>query len=195
MLCLNCQRELVQKRFSSGVLESPSMLKRRKYCDRLCMAAHMTGQIRVMNPKNSRRQSGRMVKERCEVCSKHRGLHVHHKDYDPLNNDPSNLMTLCSSCHRRAHSPNWTEEGATPAPCRYCVKPAYKDGMCATHLSRWRRHGHPLAKKRKVGNDWILMLHDGQSWTSFRCLTKTPIGLIESEVTAMQLCPSLPLSS
>lgn len=30
-------------------------------------------------------------------------LHIHHKDHNPLNNDSSNLIELCSTCHRVEH--------------------------------------------------------------------------------------------
>jgi len=29
----------------------------------------------------------------------HRTLTVHHRDHDPANNDPSNLVALCAACH------------------------------------------------------------------------------------------------
>ena len=39
----------------------------------------------------------------CQECGKHssgyRSLHAHHIDYDNTNNDLSNLITLCPSCH------------------------------------------------------------------------------------------------
>lgn len=30
-------------------------------------------------------------------------LHIHHIDHNPLNNDPSNLIEICSTCHRVEH--------------------------------------------------------------------------------------------
>ncbi len=147
--CLSCQKELVQKRFSSGVLESPSMLKRRKYCDQKCMAKGQEG-LRVLTPKNSRRQSAKASTRVCMKCQKTEGkMHVHHKDENPLNNDQLNLMTLCVSCHSKAHSPNYNSETMTRKPCVHCEMPAQKNGLCNTHLSRLNRHGHPLAKKIK----------------------------------------------
>lgn len=38
----------------------------------------------------------------CAMCEK-KGRDVHHKDGDPYNNDPSNLIRLCSKHHRREH--------------------------------------------------------------------------------------------
>lgn len=47
------------------------------------------------------------VKDTCEKCGYRtkdptlkRDLDVHHRDGDHSNNDPSNLETLCPSCHR-----------------------------------------------------------------------------------------------
>lgn len=41
---------------------------------------------------------------RCQICGlQKKNLHVHHCDYNHHNNDPHNLMPLCSSCHKLAH--------------------------------------------------------------------------------------------
>ncbi len=42
----------------------------------------------------------------CEICGKKDDLQVHHIDEDRNNNYPSNLITLCNSCHLRVHSKN-----------------------------------------------------------------------------------------
>jgi hypothetical protein len=44
----------------------------------------------------------------CQDCGEQRKrwgayLHVHHIDENKLNNDPSNLVSLCAICHRRRH--------------------------------------------------------------------------------------------
>ena len=41
---------------------------------------------------------------RCSVprCPNNTPLETHHIDYDPSNNDPANLLVLCSNCHGRA---------------------------------------------------------------------------------------------
>lgn len=54
-------------------------------------------------------KSGRgMVLERdghrCVICDEKDGLHIHHIDQDPTNDDPLNLVTLCNFCHARAHA-------------------------------------------------------------------------------------------
>ena len=35
----------------------------------------------------------------CKTIENGRTLHVHHIDYDKMNNDPKNLITLCMDCH------------------------------------------------------------------------------------------------
>lgn len=42
----------------------------------------------------------------CEICGTKDNLEVHHKDCNRTNNFPSNLITVCESCHQRIHSKN-----------------------------------------------------------------------------------------
>lgn len=42
--------------------------------------------------------------DQCVICGNRDGLNIHHIDTDPTNDDPSNLVTLCSFCHARAHA-------------------------------------------------------------------------------------------
>jgi 5-methylcytosine-specific restriction endonuclease McrA len=42
----------------------------------------------------------------CEACGTTAGLHAHHRDENPANNDPANIATLCGSCHLKWH---WRE--------------------------------------------------------------------------------------
>lgn len=165
--CAYCGKELTQKRFRNGEMEAPSMLAKRKFCDRHCMAAYMTKEI-CKTASHSREKASRQKKSSCEVCgAKPNRLHVHHVNGNPLDNSPSNLKTLCPSCHRRCHSQNFTETGEHRANCQYCGKPSMKNGLCYTHISRFKRYGHPLAKKRKTASGWVLMLHDGKNWLPF----------------------------
>lgn len=41
---------------------------------------------------------------RCVICDTGEGLHIHHIDRDPTNDDLPNLVTLCAFCHARAHA-------------------------------------------------------------------------------------------
>ena len=166
LTCHYCGKQLAQKRFNGGVLESPSMLKRRKYCDRACMANAMRKEV-CSSASHSRMKAATFAKNYCETCGATGKLHVHHIDGNPRNNDTKNLITLCPSCHRRCHSPNFTETGTRRVNCSHCNKPSVKKGLCFTHLSRLKRFGHPLAKKRRTACGWVLMLHDGENWLPF----------------------------
>lgn len=158
--CMACGKLLTRKRFNS-VLEDMGAFRRRKYCDQACMANGMEGTIKVPSPKNSRRQSAKKVQERCESCERMGRLHVHHMDENPLNNALSNLMTLCGSCHRRIHSPNFAGTPEQRKPCKHCSMPAMQRGLCFTHLNRYKKHGDPLLRKVKVGSEWLLRREDG----------------------------------
>lgn len=39
----------------------------------------------------------------CSSCGSRKNLMVHHKDGNRKNNEPSNLQTLCWSCHEKRH--------------------------------------------------------------------------------------------
>lgn len=146
--CRHCKAPMARKRTTGNRLEDLATFVRRKFCDRKCMAASMEGVIKVLNPKNSRRQSGKAVLPKCEWCGVETKRHVHHADEDPLNNAASNLRTLCASCHARSHSPNWDRTTGLRKPCAHCSKDAQRKGLCWTHLTRSRRYGDPLATKR-----------------------------------------------
>lgn len=105
---------------------------------------------------HSRSKAAATAKAACETCGRSGRLHVHHIDEDPTNNAPSNLKTLCPSCHRRSHSPNFMDDGVTLMPCAHCARPSVKLGLCHSHLSRLKRYGNPLAVKIKTASGWIL---------------------------------------
>ena len=153
--CKHCGTLLERQRFSRNRLEDLQAFCRRVYCNRACMAAHQDGQIKVLNAKNSRRQSVKQRQTHCSNCGRNDSrLHVHHKDGDPLNNSLSNLVTLCGSCHQLEHT---LLSEATPQrlrTCIYCSRPARKRGMCQTHYGRWLEHGDA----RMVKRSWKLVL-------------------------------------
>lgn len=44
----------------------------------------------------------------CEICNCTEDIEVHHIDQDRGNNSPSNLISVCSSCHQRIHNRSLT---------------------------------------------------------------------------------------
>ena len=59
---------------------------------------HSAKAFRLMRPLILQRDE-----QTCVVCHSQKSLHVHHLDDWPMNNAASNLVTLCSSCHRKWH--------------------------------------------------------------------------------------------
>jgi len=49
----------------------------------------------------------RSIRERdgytCRLCGHYPAFDIHHKDYDKLNCNPDNLITLCHSCHSKTN--------------------------------------------------------------------------------------------
>lgn len=39
----------------------------------------------------------------CAICGAKEGLHIHHKDENPSNNQINNLIVLCGVCHKKVH--------------------------------------------------------------------------------------------
>ena len=99
--CLTCGKELRRREYPGGRSDSPSMHMRRLYCNRACQGIG----LRSKQPSRSarHRRAAEFRKSKCERCDSTVRLSVHHVDRNPLNNDPANLMTLCSSCHTRWH--------------------------------------------------------------------------------------------
>lgn len=116
--CEVCGRAMIRKRFGKR-LEDRTRFLARKTCSQSC------GNTRAEVTKSAhhwRAQKHRA--ERCQECGATKGLHVHHVDRNPANNQPKNLATLCASCHLKLHwredrakrlaaNPRWTG-GSTP---------------------------------------------------------------------------------
>ena len=157
--CMNCNTKMERKDIN-GRLEDLAAFKKRKYCNRSCMAEAYEGVIKNKNSRNYHRQSAKTVKQSCEVCGSKIGLHVHHVDENGMNNSVSNLMTLCSSCHREAHSKHFSAPKVR-VTCKHCEKPAMKNSLCWKHNTRYQKYGNPLMTKKKIGSEWRLITEDG----------------------------------
>ena len=139
--CGHCRGLLKRVRFSSGVLESLNAFKRRKYCNRSCMAAAFDAKPTTStSPSVTRYHARKMIPPGpCQKCGAPNGLDVHHIDGDHTNNSLENLTRICRSCHLRAHSKKRT--------CLVCGGPNKGHGYCDKHYQRWKKWGDPLAVK------------------------------------------------
>jgi len=84
----------------------------------------------------------------CEQCGNGQRLHVHHLDENPQNNDPSNLKTLCATCHKRWHWTHGQERLKRASACAICSLPSRRLGFCQKHYQRFRKYGDPRLSKR-----------------------------------------------
>lgn len=100
--CESCGMLMERKRFN-GRLEDYGVFLRRKRCSQSC------ANTREDIQDNSHRWRARKILKRdfCVECGTTEGLHVHHKDRDPANNNLLNLVVLCGSHHLKLH---WRED-------------------------------------------------------------------------------------
>ena len=148
--CAWCNVRLHRHRYN-GVLESNFAFKRRKCCSASCGSSR-----RVVKPNTNHWRARKHLKDGCEECGATEKLHVHHKDSVLTNNEPSNLETLCVSCHISGH---WARYVPKPKPqCNYCDAPSrsHKMRMCQKHYSRYRRHGSVfLVMRANKSGSWL----------------------------------------
>ena len=140
--CQYCGVKLERKIFSNGRLEDVAVFCKRKYCNRLCMRKDWLkkekGNQTYRNAHITAQKINELIlhKTVCENCGKIGKLDVHHIDNDYQNNEPSNLMVLCRSCHNKEHK----KKGV----CIICGEPMVGLGYCNKHYLRYRKYGDPL---------------------------------------------------
>ncbi len=155
--CAHCGRQLERKTFN-GRLEDHGVFLRRKYCGEECASK---GQ-RKANPTPGalRKRSAVFRKNKCQMCETGENLQVHHIDGNPENNEASNLMTLCASCHTTWHWQNGKQQYKRQSACKICGKPARKLDMCQKHYQRFKKYGDPYLTKRRRGLQYELVRID-----------------------------------
>lgn len=100
LMCKQCGATMRRKEIN-GRVEDLAVFRRRKYCDRRCMARAF---IKIDPTLSALRvRAHKSVKRACDVCEATKHLGVHHLDEDVTNNAPENTPTLCNSCHQIWH--------------------------------------------------------------------------------------------
>lgn len=152
--CVYCGERLHRKRIN-GRMEDMAIFKKRKYCDQLCMAR---GQIKERATRSALlKRVEHLRKDACEMCGATENLATHHKDENWTNNDPSNLTTLCGSCHTKWHWEHGKKASKRQSACKICGEPARKLDMCQKHYQRFRKYGDPYLTKKKIGSRYVLV--------------------------------------
>jgi len=154
--CAYCGHQLHRKRFN-GRLEDLSVFNRRRYCDSTCMGMGRRKQDATIGAY--RKRAIVLRKATCERCGATEHLHCHHIDGNPTNNNPSNVQTLCASCHTQLHWENGKSIPRKHYNCVICGKPHVKlhRGMCEKHYQRWKKYGNPYLTKQKRGSHFVLV--------------------------------------
>lgn len=137
--CEHCGKQLHRKRFANGVLESMHDFQRRQFCDVKCAAAHNVGKTRTDTPSwMTAHYHARKIcpPGSCAICGTDGVTEVHHKNGDWRDNDPSNLVRVCRSCHVKLHH----RKGV----CKICGKPMKGLGYCEKHYQRFKKYGDPF---------------------------------------------------
>lgn len=99
--CAECGSSFQRRRLTSGRLEDFAVYGRRLYCSLSCANSQTKGGD---SRSASHVQARKHLRSSCECCGSTQKLHAHHCDENWANNDPTNLQTLCESCHRSWHS-------------------------------------------------------------------------------------------
>lgn len=99
----------------------------------------------------------RGIQTTCASCGSTDRLQIHHLDSDQTNNDPSNLMTLCVSCHTKWHWTHGKKPSSQPLACSVCGKRADGLGFCEKHRLRFKKYGDPYLTKIRDGSRYVLV--------------------------------------
>ena len=133
--CEWCGKKLERRPLASGYYEPLYWFNKRRFCSIGCAGA-ASSEERKSQPVHSAGASRQRAREivpdsPCELCGAIGYTEVHHKDHNPFNNSPDNLIRLCKSCHRYQH--------AERKLCVVCRNPAKGHNLCDKHWQAWRK--------------------------------------------------------
>ena len=133
--CERCGKKLERRLLSSGYEEPLYWFNRRRFCSVDC-ANKTLGENRMSTPAPTPKQSRVRARNAvpnapCAICGRVGYTEVHHKDKNPMNNDPANLVRLCKSCHAKQHRKK--------SLCVVCGLPVKGHHLCSKHWQAWRK--------------------------------------------------------
>ena len=64
---------------------------------------NLNRQKRISLTKEQKEMVFDKFNNKCAICNAEEGLHIHHKDQNPKNNQIDNLLVLCGICHKKVH--------------------------------------------------------------------------------------------
>lgn len=144
--CKHCGERMHRKMYN-GRREEMANFLRRQFCDLACSSAH--GHKEFVTLSGLLKRATKFKGSACQECGSANLIGIHHKDRNPANNSPENLLTLCASCHTALH---W-REGKKPwkerAACKVCSDPARRNGLCQKHWQRFKKYGDPNLTRRR----------------------------------------------
>ena len=150
--CHYCGKIYFRPRLPSGYLQCMTDWNKRKYCSKTCSGK--AAPRSTFKENASRSAYGKRVYKyrdyKCAECGSTKHVCIHHKDGNWKNNDPSNLETLCNSCHTKLHHKRGDIIQRPKTYCKICGKIAVSYGYCKKHYNRFKSHGHPLMYLKQI---------------------------------------------
>lgn len=168
-ICEACGATFNRKRYGDGkTLEDMGRYRTRRFCSQSC------GNTKTVVTKDALHWRARKFKQAaCQECRRTDRLHVHHLDRNPANNAPTNLTTLCATCHLKRH---WREDRQfrvgqlqrrEPQPCVMCgelfhprhsriqtCSPMCKAALLSTRTTEFRQRTGVSTRQRSTDGRW-----------------------------------------
>lgn len=98
-ICKTCGNSFNRSLFGKR-LEDATRYKKRKYCTKSCASFRKDA---LVNRSVFSLEAKALRQTICETCGANQDLAAHHKNGNITENQPSNIQTLCRSCHTSLH--------------------------------------------------------------------------------------------